>query len=337
MALFNRKKADAPAPTNPSVGISPKATTPAVNSDAFDFDAISRDLDAQNGASSFDSLLAGPATPAQTNVTTTTTTTTEPSAFDFPETDAPGLSAPPTSPRPLIVPPTTSVPVVSSPDTFINAPISPPASPLAGVAPVDTAPLNTPPPTQAPASVTRLKGKKKTPLIPILGALGLLAVAGGIGTFLLNSNKGTTDSEAPVIPLRPRIARPAPPVDASAPASPATAEVPTTGLRSASPGIAPPALPKTPIESAPPQTAATAPVRVAQNPATPPQNAAPGALKGATGMDANVAGQLKVLWKKGADAKHRKDFAGARQAWQEALRLSPNHPGFQDSINKLPR
>jgi hypothetical protein len=47
--------------------------------------------------------------------------------------------------------------------------------------------------------------------------------------------------------------------------------------------------------------------------------------------------QLKALWKKGADAKHRGDNAGARAAWQQMLRLHPGHPGVQEAINKLPR
>lgn len=50
-----------------------------------------------------------------------------------------------------------------------------------------------------------------------------------------------------------------------------------------------------------------------------------------------VKARLKVLWKQGADAKHRKDYAGARRAWNQALKLAPGYPGFADSIAKLPR
>jgi hypothetical protein len=46
--------------------------------------------------------------------------------------------------------------------------------------------------------------------------------------------------------------------------------------------------------------------------------------------------RLKALWKKGATAKAKKDYAGARAAWQQALKLRPGHPGFAESIAKLP-
>ncbi|RYG75176.1 hypothetical protein EON80_01480 [bacterium] len=46
--------------------------------------------------------------------------------------------------------------------------------------------------------------------------------------------------------------------------------------------------------------------------------------------------QLKDLWKRGAAAKQKKDYAGARTAWEKALQLRPNHPGFADAIAKLP-
>lgn len=46
--------------------------------------------------------------------------------------------------------------------------------------------------------------------------------------------------------------------------------------------------------------------------------------------------QLKALWKQGAAAKRRGDYAGARAAWEKALKLRPNHPGFADSIAQLP-
>lgn len=49
-----------------------------------------------------------------------------------------------------------------------------------------------------------------------------------------------------------------------------------------------------------------------------------------------VKARLKALWKQGADAKHRNDFAGARRAWSQALKLAPNYPGFAESIAKLP-
>jgi len=47
--------------------------------------------------------------------------------------------------------------------------------------------------------------------------------------------------------------------------------------------------------------------------------------------------KLKALWNQGATAKQRGDFKGARRAWQAALNLVPDHPGFQQAIDKLPR
>ena len=46
--------------------------------------------------------------------------------------------------------------------------------------------------------------------------------------------------------------------------------------------------------------------------------------------------KLKVLWDKGRTAKSKGDYAGARRYWQDALKISPQHPGFKDSIDKLP-
>jgi hypothetical protein len=56
-----------------------------------------------------------------------------------------------------------------------------------------------------------------------------------------------------------------------------------------------------------------------------------------TALTPAVAQQLKALWNQGAAAKHRGDYAGARRAWQQILRLRPGHPGIQEAINKLPR
>jgi hypothetical protein len=51
---------------------------------------------------------------------------------------------------------------------------------------------------------------------------------------------------------------------------------------------------------------------------------------------ANLA-QIKQLWKQGADAKHRSDYQGARQAWQKALALDPTRRGIQEAIDNLPK
>lgn len=51
---------------------------------------------------------------------------------------------------------------------------------------------------------------------------------------------------------------------------------------------------------------------------------------------ANLA-QIKQLWEQGADAKHRGDYQGARQAWQKALALDTTRRGFQEAIDNLPK
>jgi cytochrome c-type biogenesis protein CcmH/NrfG len=47
--------------------------------------------------------------------------------------------------------------------------------------------------------------------------------------------------------------------------------------------------------------------------------------------------ELSQLWLQGANAKWRKDYAGARRAWTKMLQLRPGHPGVQSAIDKLPR
>ncbi len=314
MALFNRKKGDTPPPAAPPAGGASK--TP---DEAFDFDAISRDLDAQNGASSFDSLLAAPAAP-----TAPTAAAGSNSAFDFPENDPLGLSE-----TPALLP----EPPVSS--GFGRAEPLPPAPAVMPermlTEPVQMAPLETPP---AP-----LKAKKSLPLFPILGLLGILAVGGGGAMFLLNSNKGGDEDLDKPEPLlkskKPKVAKAGTP--STAPGAPKTlvAKAPTTPvttptLGAASPGIAPPTTPKIPVKAG----TSTIPVRIAQNPVAPPKATLPSAT---AGLDPAMASKLTALWEAGKEAKHAKDFAGARKAWEEALRLAPKHPGFQESIDKLPK
>ncbi len=347
MALFNRKKGDAPASDAPA------AATPPADNGAFDFDAISRDLDAQGGASSFDSLLAGPATTS--TGTNASSTRTADSAFDFPENDPLGLGEPPANPPGLTTTKGTGVPGMvtpgaTSPDAVINAPLAPSPTPASGVAPSQTAPDVTPPIVPPTGRATRLKGKKSLPIVPLLGALGMLAVAGGGAMFLLNSNKEATDSTPPAS-VPPRVARnPSPATPATTPAAP------VAGLRSASPGIAPAVAPAKPATGAPSPGTSNVAVSVGQNPVAPvrpttapvrpstspvrPATAPASTVRGPSataGLDPALASKLKALWQVGKEAKARKDFAGARKAWQEALRLRPEHPGFQDSINKLPR
>ena len=373
MALFGKKKSEAPAPASSS-------STPApADTGAFDFDAISRDLDAQNGASSFDALLSQPALSQPANTTPTNTaptpaTTTTNSAFDFPEGDPlqTNVVTPPipsvAPPIPVVAPqpshvPTVAVvpegaPVAPLPQTVVNAPLSPPVV-------VDSTP-SAPAPVEVPVGRVRpaFKPKKSFPLIPLLGTLGALAVLGGGAMFLLNSQKEPLDDETPVV-VRPRVAK-RPPVAPSAaqsnvapPAQPNAVaprpaatqtravivlppggkviKVPASTLRSGTPGIAPPVATKRPLGALRPRRTAQVPVRVAKNPFASPPAVKSNAPSATAGLDVGLASRLKALWRAGADAKHRGNFKQARASWEEALRLRPGHPGFREAISKLPK
>lgn len=358
MALFGKKKSEAPAP--------PAATTaPASTVDnAFDFDAISRDLDAQNGASSFDALLSQPAKPGAAPVNAAPTSvnaapTPAPAAmesvFDLPADDPFQMTPPPAPVRAQVQ----TIPVVPEPepgaphttittggaDLHMAAPLAPapiehePLSPVV----VDTTPAT---PVQAPTGRVRplVKPKKSLPLVPLLGGLGLLAVLGGGAMFLSNSQQ-PLDTPAP--PSRPRIATA--PV-AAPPQTPAVGTVPPVATaprapvadapRSGFPGVAPPVVVAQPTLAPPPAT--SHPVSTAQNPAVRPAN---GGIFGASakgpsataGLDVGLASRLKALWQAGADAKHRHNYKEARASWEEALRLRPGHPGFGEALAQLPR
>jgi hypothetical protein len=105
------------------------------------------------------------------------------------------------------------------------------------------------------------------------------------------------------------------------------------------PGIAPPT---------PGQAPRVVPVKGVPTPVGPPPGMAGIPGKGSTRtttvqvvpppgqpLTPALQAQLKALWKKGADAKHRGDLAGARSAWQQMLRLHPGHAGVQEAIDKL--
>lgn len=353
MALFGKKKGEAPTSSS---------TAPASSSadaGAFDFDAISRDLDAQNGASSFDSLLAQPTGSAPANTppvsgTSAPVSGTSSSAFDLQDDDPFAIGAPaqPATHLQAQVTPVVSLvpqaaPVAPLPQTVVSAPL--------GSSPVETLPPS--PPVEVPVRPAR----KSLPLVPLLGGLGLLAVLGGGAMFLLNSQKEPVDNQAPPPPRlaqRPPVAQRlpvAPPAgarpvtvrSATTPGTPAlrpsSAEAPTSAaLRSASPGIAPPVPATRPRPGGLPSGrlatgGSQIPVRVAQGAAS--ALSAP-AIKGPSatqGLDVGLASRLKALWQAGADAKHRGDSKDARASWEEALRLHPGHPGFAQALAKLPR
>ena len=231
MALFGKKKSEAPT----------ASTAPASSVDsAFDFDAISRDLDAQNGASSFDALLSQPAKPSDTPagtapagtappsvVPTPTLTPTDP-VFDLVEPDpfqmtlptapvraqvhtVPVVSdVPPAFPTAPVAPQGTVVTAQAEPVQHLGAPIAPPPTAVVNE-PLSPAPVvvDTPPatPVQVPSGHVHpvIKPKKSLPIVPLLGGLGLLAVLGGGAMFLRNSQQEPLDTPAPVV--RPHAAQ----------------------------------------------------------------------------------------------------------------------------------
>lgn len=166
---------------------------------------------------------------------------------------------------------------------------------------------------------------------------------------------------APAGPAKPGVpARPGAPVNPAVPAKPGTPTTakPATPGTPAKPGVPPvgkPA-PGKPVAGkpvaqptiAPPLPVAPTPVKVLPKP-MPTAGAAgqPGRGSSRTTtvrvgiptvpLTPGLQSQLKALWKQGADAKHRKDYAGARKAWTQMLTLRPGHPGVQEAINKLPK
>jgi len=320
MALFGKKKGADEAPAT--------ATTSTADNGAFDFDAIARDLETSGGSSPLDSLLSQPVGTAPTH----TSNTPGESAFDFPDPDAPSMTtptAPSLEPRAQV----TTVVTATPPAPQV------PATPLHAPAPVVVdASDQTPMEVSTARARPDVKPKKSLPLIPILGTLGALAIVGGGAMFFLKSQSAPVDTDTPAPPPRPRVAKaPAAPTRPTTsvkpetpPVSPAGAPPKATGtaLRSGSPGIAPPPV----APGARPKLPFIAGANATQTGAATTQ--IPSAT---TGLDPRLAARLTALWKAGADAKHRKNFKEARDAWQEALRLNPGHPGFAEAIAKLPK
>ncbi|MBV9468188.1 MAG: hypothetical protein JO316_17475 [Abitibacteriaceae bacterium] len=213
------------------------------------------------------------------------------------------------------------------------------------------------------------KARGGSPLMMLLGGLGVLALAGlGLAIYSkMNAAPPEEDTAAPAVTM-PRKASAAPtpakvtmpvakaPAKGGTPGGPATVKkVPVTAL-----GIPPTGSTAPVIKPAVPgKPARMVPVHGVPTPVQPPPGQAgqPGkegarntvtivrplhptptaAGKHATSASTQVQAQLKKLWQEGANAKHSKNYAAARRAWQQALKLSPGWPGFQDAINKLPR
>ena len=173
--------------------------------------------------------------------------------------------------------------------------------------------------------------RKSLPLLPLLGAGALLLALLGTGWWVFGRPTEPNDAATPVPTT---IARNPETVSANstgiAPAGvnsarPTPITVPASG--DAALGIPPQTLPD---NRAPGGTVAVRPV--------PPTRVLPtGAEPDAGAVPPQIMIKLKRLWKQGAAAKKRRDYAGARRSWQEMLRVRPGHPGVQEAIDKLPR
>lgn len=139
--------------------------------------------------------------------------------------------------------------------------------------------------------------RRSFPLPLLLGAIGLLVALGAVGYLVTKGN--STPDETPIVATNPPLRAPKP-RGAGANAVNLGAAVDGVPIAPGAAGIAP-------------------------------------ALRGPQTMVAPaIMAQLKSLWKQGAAAKKRGDFAGARAAWKKMLQLQPNHPGVQSAIDKLP-
>lgn len=336
MALFGKKKhAATPAPeTVESLeeDTLPEPGAQADTGEAFDFDAVARDLGASDGPSPFDELLANSAQSQAEN-----------SAFDSPD-GAPFEDKADETPTFATSEFETPAARPDVPDENLEFDtifddgdaVQTPELPFAAPAGIDIEPVVPPaeslaeaqlhtPPMLTSDIVAGVNGagapKKALPLVPLLGAGAVLLALAGAGWWTFG-RPAPEPEEAPVV-----VSRKPKPVTASnpplrAPANPAPDAATSNAMETDL---------KTPVLVPAMGNAASPGVPPAKG-AAPPPKIAPRAVIVPPARKA----QLKALWKKGADAKHRGDNAGARKAWQQALKLQPGHPGFQDAIDKLP-
>lgn len=190
-------------------------------------------------------------------------------------------------------------------DGHVSAPAAlPDIEPISDAPPLTyTAPLLT---SDAVATAGVPASRKSFPLPLMLAAIGLLVALGAVGYYVLGSKSAPEDE--PVVATNPALRAPMP--DGSGPI-----RAPGAPANAVNQGIA--------VDGVP-----IAPGAVIQTGLTGPRPTVP--------LTPSLLKQLKDLWKKGANAKNKKDFAGARAAWTKMLQLRPNHPGVREAINKLP-
>lgn len=357
MALFGKKKGASPA--SPAEPVSPSQSAGTSNTSALDalgFEAATPQSNATPVASPFDDLVAAPQASTDT-----------PSAFEFPESgadvptevttqipDGTGgaldlddiFASAPTDQNSIASNPTASA--TETDDPFAVGPVASASlpvrsavqTPVAAAAPVvdtahvvvDTAP--------EPGTIVRAAPKRKSSLLPIGAALGALALAGLGANYLLNSGASDEDETQMPVATTTRSNRPAIVPAAGAPTPNSVAASPATSTR---PQVAPgantasPALSTTTTRTTTARSASTTSSNVSTTPLGASTTSGAPTTNRVTTLNPMVAAQLKTLWQQGADAKRRGDYANARRAWTLALQVRPGHPGFQESIDKLPR
>ena len=348
MALFGKKKtAEKSAPQiNPEEDIQMVGGDAATHSDetdgedlssgpAIDFDAIAQDLHAHEDGADMDSFLgktgaqnAGEAFDETPDFATHNDAAVNlDDELDFDSTFDNG------SPAPI----TMDAPAVTGENPFGNAPNIEPVTPeptLTTHAPplTYTAPILT---SDIAASGGAPAVRRSSPLLPLLGVVALLAALGGVG-WLVFGGASRPETAAPIVAASPSLQSPGGAIvpGGNAPNGVAIgSSVPAPGAPSGAvnQGIAVDGVP-----IAPGVIVAQAPIgALAPRGSLTPRGAATIAVA-TSSVPPALAKQLAALWKKGADAKHAGNIAGARAAWTQMLRLRPNHPGVQEALDKLP-
>ena len=334
MALFGKKKqAEQTAPQ-----INPEEDIQMVGGDAdetdiedehsgqvVDFDAIAHDLNAQEDGADMDSFLGKNseqnAEPDDTFATAPNFATDNAEANIDDELDF-DSTFDDSTPAPVV-----AASNQTGENPFGNAPdIEPVAEPVVADLTTDAPPLtHTAPILTSDAVAGGYVPPRKSPLLPLLGAAGLLVALGVVGWMVFGGTK-PPETATPVVAASPPLQ-----TSANGVIVPATANavVPAPGAPSnvVNQGIAVDGVPIAPG------------VIVAQAPSgalAPPGTKAPIGMAPSPPLTPAMKKQLDALWKKGADAKHAGNIAGARAAWTQMLRLHPNHPNVQAAIDKLP-
>ncbi len=192
----------------------------------------------------------------------------------------------------------------------------------------------------------------KKPISPALlaGGLVLLLTVVGVGAYFAFFNPPAEDDSAPLAPPPRRVVKVvAPtPVPVKVNTKVVAKKVAPGRAGIASPGTKTPALRPVPgkLPAIVPKPNMPTPVPLMPDgmAAQPGKGSTPGTtvqivrpVSPAAALTPALQAQLKVLWKRGADAKHERNYNGARAAWTKMLQLRPGHPGVREAIEKLPQ